>query len=354
MNGLQKTSVATYASNVTVVYSSNAVTTAASNNTAVKTVNGAASYVMIKGQTGVPVAYSWSCLRDGEVYNTGYSVSDIESSNINVTLGTAVDNSASGSYSTTISASELNSGADTAITLTLAARPAEVTVARDFAGNEISYGYPANMYSFDATPSHSYSTEYSYTYNWYYQVGSTAGTRVNPSPAQTTATFVLPTGIRVNATPYRAYCEIVATRKDNGQSITVKNYDSFKVVKRQPTPENSVVYSSPNNWTYGDARANITATPLIEDMGTITIEYNTVSNQNDSGWTTVIPKNVGSYYARANVAASADVDAVICNPVAFSINQNTLANPTNLGLGVTTSAAYGNATWTAFGNHGNI
>lgn len=349
MNGLQKTSVATYASNVTVVYSSNAVTTAASNNTAVKTVNGAASYVMIKGQTGVPVAYNWSCLRDGEVYNTGYSVSDIESSNINVTLGTAVDNSASGSYSTTISASELNSGADTAITLTLAARPADltVTVARDFAGNEISYGYPANMYSFDATPSHSDSTDYSYTYNWYYQVGSTAGTRVNPSPAQTTATFVLPTGIRVNATPYRAYCEIVATRKDNGQSITVKNYDSFKVVKRQPTPENSVVYSSPNNWTYGDARANITATPLIEDMGVITIEYNTVSNQNDSGWTTVIPKNVGSYYARANVAASADVDAVICNPVAFSINQNTLANPTNLGLGVTTSAAYGNATWTA-------
>ncbi|MDO5156854.1 MAG: MBG domain-containing protein [Eubacteriales bacterium] len=350
--GTWGTSGVTYASEVTVAYATDADTAAASSTKAEKQITNAepttSQYVVITGETAIPIQYIWSCTRSEQEYTSGYAIKSITSSNDQITIAAGTDDSVNGTYRSTISAASLATGEDITITLTLEPRQADLTVVVKEKSDttQLPYGYAENAATFKVTTSHATSAEYTYTYKWYYQLGTNDGSRVVAE--ETSDTFALPRGLRVNKTEYRVFCEVIATRKDNGKSQKKKAYAPITIVKRQPSAADAVSYTL-TDWVYGNARGTIEANKLIEGLGDITLEYNTTNDGTDSNWTTTIPKNVGTYYVRANIAASENVNAIVCNPSdAFHITQNTLGTPTNLAVGVSAgNAAYGYATWDA-------
>lgn len=323
------------------------------------------SYVMIAGESGVPIDYTWGRIGDDSVvYKTGYSIDKITSSNITgITFGTATDNSDAGAYSNTVSLAASHAAKDDInITLYLKARPATLSlnIAEKTNQTRVMYDYSADerpQYTAVTSHSDSVASDYTYTYEW--SVYKNSKTTFNSSngidiPANADLkwdekVYDLLYGLTVYSNAYRVTCKVVAVRKDNGERIEVSEYKALSVIPAQLSQ--SAVTINVANWTYGDIRDDIdgnykiNATTILDGIGEVTLKYSKVNDlTKDSLWSTVKPTDAGTWYVRADVAASENYGSIIINPKSFTISQAKLGTPT-VTMTASSRAPYGLVKW---------
>lgn len=352
------TEASIYAAKVVVSFATDAVTASAitSAESYKKIGEGESvtdSYVVIAGESNIPVKYFW---KNSAGYSSGYTVEKCESSKEELTFSfNGDDKSKNGKYEGTVAmASSLSSADDIALTLSLKQRSADINVVVKESNNRssIMYSYPeseAPIYS--TTITHEDDTEYTYTYKWKYVKGST--TYTDDTDMYKGETFKLYTEPHLSQyTRYLVYCTVTATRKDNGASAS-KAARTDLIVERAKPGENSVkillngAEVSGTGWMYGDARGVFTTSPQLTGLGTITLYYSN-SNTDSASWSTTVPTDVGTYYVKFSIAQSENYEAYDLpseKAKSFVITKNTLATPTNLHMKATSTLPYGKATW---------
>ncbi|MEA5049967.1 MAG: MBG domain-containing protein [Oscillospiraceae bacterium] len=307
---------------------------------------GLASYTMIAGESGAAIA---AHLKNA----TGYSVSSLSADSTALTLTSPVLDTAGTTVSANAALSaSLASTAPIAVTLTMRATPATVTLSLSADPASATFGYTAEAaprISAAAAPEagdNLAASGYTYTYQWYLKDGS-AG--VNTAMADGTgATVVFPTGKDAGNNRYKVTCQVTATRSDNGQSKTITSISqlragtAFNVVIERAQFSASAVLAG---WTYGAARG-IPAVTANPGSAAVVYEYNTDAAAS-TGWTTEIPKDAGTYYVRADIAASANYQEFMTKSLQFVIAPAKLATPENLAMDASPTAPYGLLSWDA-------
>lgn len=370
-NGAIGSSADKYAARVVVKFDTTANSDTEKATTSVpdtsKQINnsGSDSYVMIAGESGIAIDYTWGRVGDDlAVYKSGYAIDKITSSNVsNLKFGTATDNSGEGSYSNTVSLVASHSAKDDInVTLYLKARPAtlNLSITEKTNKNRVMYAYSAEERpQYTAVTSHSdeVTSEYTYTYEWSvyknskttYDASNGNGNPANDGLKWNEKIYDLMYGLTVYNNAYRVNCKVVAVRKDNGQKITVSEYKALSVIPAQLSQ--SAVTINVANWTYGDVRDDISgkykisATPILEGIGDITLKYSKVNDlTDDSLWSTTKPTDAGTWYVRADVAASENYGSIIINPKSFTISQAKLGTPT-VTMTASSRAPYGLVKW---------
>ena len=338
-----------YAAKVNVAFASDTISQAAAatmtGDDKAISINAAATsaYVMIAGETGAAITAHLKNV-------TGYSVKSLTSSSTALTLVSPATNGTTVSSTAALSAS-LASAADINVTLALTATPATVTLAISGKPEAADFGYTAEkapQLTATVGPESGDNLEkagYTYTYKWYLKEGAGANTAMESG---TGAVLAFPTGKSAASDKYHVTCEVTATRSDNGQSKTITSVSQlsaktyFNVVIRR-AEFSSVV--SLAGWTYGEARKapSVSSNP---GEGTVRYEYNTAAGA-QSGWTTSIPKDAGTYYVRAYIPQTLNYSEFQTQPVAFMIAKAKLAAPDGLTMAASATAPYGQVSWSA-------
>ena len=364
--GVDGTSAKKYAANVTVKFDETAGsdTVAATTKTKIATITASeskpVSYIMIAGEKDVPVAYEWGRLgaNAGSTteYRTGYAIDTCTVSS-GLTLGIATDNSASGSYSNTVSLAENHASvSDLSVTLKLKAREATLaaTVKETHATPvmQIMYGYDLDAVVYKVEPAHSDMpvTDYVYTYEWTIKRGTKTYNKTNvPTGVDASSvqwdkeTFQLPKGFGVYSDDYQIICKVTATRKDNGESMIAFPSENLRIIKARL--DERAIRITAEGWTYGeDHTGKITAEKVNSGIGDLTLYYKKITEP-DTAWTQVLPTDVGTYEAKAVSEANDNYESVTSTTLTFTINQATLAEPTNLSMTASDTAPYGLVKW---------
>ncbi|MCR5102114.1 MAG: hypothetical protein K6B41_12225 [Butyrivibrio sp.] len=355
---------------VTPIYSTDDITAAAGNSKADKKVyvnenSQMDSYVVIAGESTVLNAkYDWAGTGiDGTtVYSTGYEVDSFTASTeTGVTTGTATDNSLTGSFTGTVSITDDVTSSTINVILKLKKRAADGTVS--ITGDIDNYPYGSlehNPYTADFVSSIE-GIDYTYTYTWYYKLNGytyKSGSSVkdvvktiddsgNVSTSENAIvwndkTFTFPRGRQANT--YNVYCDVTATRKDNGESVTKTATKDFTIYKATDGDPRYLILTV-NSWDYGSARNPANCVPLFgKDMGTVTIYY---SKKGENDWTTTVPTEVGSYEVYAHSSGTDSYPAVTSETKEFTINKVTLAEPENFTMVPVDNNHYGLLQWDA-------
>nr|MCR4901540.1 hypothetical protein [Butyrivibrio sp.] len=245
-----------YAVLVTPVYSEDEVTAKATDIKADKNVyvtenSLLESYVVIAGEeTALNALYSWATEgQDSQTYTTGYVLESFTSSISNgVTVDTVADNSSTGSFLGTVTVSDDIQAISINVILKLKKDEAEGTLSISGSSDPVPYGALEHPeYSADVT--HTQDIAYSYTYEWYYTLGDITYnkdmsgvydvvktidsegniTTTNTDIVWNEQTFTFPRGKR--AQTYKVYCNVIATRKDNGLTKELLAEKDFVITK---------------------------------------------------------------------------------------------------------------------------
>ncbi|MGN0153897.1 MAG: InlB B-repeat-containing protein [Lachnospiraceae bacterium] len=376
-----------YAAKVTVKFSDDSVTNAAKTESesakiyAEGTAEGDrdSTYIMIAGESGKNISYSWSRLGAGTgnstVYTSGYTVDSVTVSRGEsaldsslYSLGTAAEDANGGTYQTTLSlGADLKSADDITVTLKLKAKDAAVSLTVSETHNPematTMYGYSGDAQPvYKAVPgvpegSDGDTSLYDYSYEWSIDKAGTIYNKDNRPDVEgagdiiwTNQTFSFPLGMSCLKGGYRVYCKVTATRKDNGKEKSKESFKTLTITKAKP--ENSVHVTVDNNgWTYGESRykedgvtPKVSFTQEISDLGTITLEY---WDPSKAEWTTTQPTDTGSYQVRANVAGNDNYESFTTDSVEYEISQATLSAPSNITMTNSSTAPYGLVKWDA-------
>ena len=306
------------------------------------------SYVMIAGESGAAIQ---AVLKNATGYTVASLVSDssaltVASPVLDVT-GTAVNSSAS------LSASPA-SAADITVTLAMTARPATLSVNISADPAAAVFGYTASsapVLSVSAGPEGTDNLTdaagYTYTYQWYLKEGASGTNTAMENGTGSTVTF--PTGKNAADNKYWVTCQVTATRKDNGMQkvitaqsqLSAKTYYNIVITRAPFTSEVSL-----SGWTYGQTR-NQPSVSSNPGNGAVRYEYNSTSAEAQDGWTTVVPKDAGTYYLRAYIAQTINYKEFLTPVVSFTIGEDTLAVPAGLEMGESAMAPYGQLSWSA-------
>ncbi len=343
---------------VTPVYSSDDVTTKATDNSKAANVYVDSnslldSYVVIAGETtSLNAIYTWDSLgTDGTtVYSSGYEVKSLSASVTGgITVNIVTDNSEGGSVIGSIAVSDEISFSTVNVILTLQKCEAEGELTINTDSDSAPYGATTHPeYSADVTHTDS-NIDYEYTYEWYYVLGeytySSANTKLydvvktldennnvvtqNNTIIWDSQTFTFPRGKRAQS--YDVYCNVTATRKDNGETVDLVNNRAFTITKPEAGDPNYLVLSV-NSWDYGSSREPASCIALYgSEMGIVTIYYRE-SGAGDDAWSTSVPTEVGTYEACAKSAGTDSYPAVTSNTKEFTINKVTLDTPENFDM----------------------
>lgn len=349
-----------YAASVRFVFAQDATTQQGKGSTI--SINGGDSYTLIAGERDIPI--------QAELKNaTGYTVSSVVSSSSALTVAGAAspdDNRQGAAYqSTVVMAAGLNSAQPVTVTLTLASRPAEltVTVTPRPGVNQAScvYGYGEEKrptLKVTAVPGDT-GTDYTYSYRWELRYAGTTLQEIHDGGALGEDSWRFPLGMRANDTPtyYTVRCIVTATRQDNGNSYTNEEmwlnsapYVTNVTVQRAKFDAQVAM----TGWTYGQTRnAPQLAGVTVSDNemitgGKYTYLYRLKSQEDlPENWTTVLPKEAGEYVVKASIPQASNYDAFETPAVSFAVAQAKLSVPEGLNMAPSTTAPYGLISWDA-------
>ena len=386
--GAEQKSAVKYAAQVTVQFSTDTVTQEAGSHASravIYPVSGSSEsasdhYVMIAGESGVNLSYSWSRMGIGSgsstIYKSGYQVDSVTVDNGNADFGAyefgseaGYGNAAEGTYQNTFALSNaLNSASPVSVTLKLKEKEADLTLSVTEQHNpqmtEIMYGYTSDarpVYQAQAT---STDDVYDYAYEWSFTKGMNQFNAQNlqqETQGEVTipiiwdqATFYFPLGQSYFSSNYRITCKVTAKRKDNGKTTSANVTKNLRIKKAKGDKNFVSVNVLGGGWTYGQSRyqdngtGKISATKRIEGLGPVTLEYRTqekAAEGEEAGWDCKEPTDAGSYQVRANVAASDNYEEFVTDPVSYEIWQATLDAPQNIQMTKSDTAPYGLVTW---------
>lgn len=299
------TATSLYAAEVEAKFAEDTVTTAGKGNAI--SVNNSASYVMVAGESEVPMN---ATLKNA----TGYRIKSCTSSETGLTIsgGTV---SGTGYSSLLAMSSSLNKTDKITITLSLEARVA--TLSASMTSNpdtgSVVYGYASNespVLTVNAgveTGDNVAANQYDYEYKWFLKIGD--GNKNQQT--ETTNTWTFPHG-QAAGSGYKVSCEVKATRKDNGAS---KTSTAEKTIVVQKAPVTATV--SLTGWVHGEAGN----TPTVSsNPGNATVDYlYSTSNTTGATWVTQKPTEGGDYYVKAKIHESSNYGECITPAVAFTI-----------------------------------
>lgn len=387
------TSELLYAADMSVAYAEDAVTQAAATTVGespevtenagmassivikktADAVSGTTSYVVIDGES-VTVQADWYNLNG---YRTGYKLpdtpwtikkGDTDTTDLTVTGGT--DNSAAGSYTATVKA-DLSSSDAITMKLALAKRSATLAATIQTIKGEEAYGYTAESApSFEAMPQPTgdnvEASQYVYTYKWTYnKLIGTEEPLKNQTGDSTCKEMKIQTGLPAFSPYYNVYCEITATRKDNGETVSLTGSKRPKATLKitKAVVDADAITAVVSGWTYGQTRK---VPELTQSTGSIPsgignkhYYYSTDPDADRSGWTEwkegSEPKDAGIYYLIAKVDASDNYAAFeTTNAITFEISKAQLGKKeasdavlasADLQMQASTKAPYGIAAW---------
>ncbi|MCR5227958.1 MAG: InlB B-repeat-containing protein, partial [Eubacterium sp.] len=351
----------TYSTLVTVIFNTDAASVAGGVSTTIN--NNATSYIMVAGDSDFPYTATLKGYKDtdndGYEDCTGYDVASVATSNTNlsVTEGTKL-----GGKGTVYKGGKVSAGFDIATTdanviVTLSKTAAFITPSLSFKDStdtfkEITYGYTAADAPFiqEANTLGSGDTnmgldldDYEFSYKW--SIKKNQATKPIEVEGATSNLLHFPTGMLFNRNGYIVICEVTATRRDNGESITVsvRKNNYVKVLKASYNPTVKMV-----GWKYGEARKSPSLTPEHpeKDDPNYKVTYYYRSERTGT-YSTVIPKNAGTYYVKATVSETDNYNSYEMpdeKATEFTITKNQLAKPEGL-LIASSSAPYGGIKW---------
>lgn len=197
-----------YAAEVEVAFATDAITAAGKSDEAgaIKINNGTTSYVMLAGESNIPM--------NAVIKNTtGYTIADCTASNAALTI---TDGSLSGvNYSSKLSlGTGLSSSNKITVTLSLDAKAATLTTGMTADKTGVIYGYstenaPKLTVSAQAATTDTITTnDYTYSYKWYLKEGT--GEPVEQTEVTGTE-WTFPTGKDAGTNYYTVYCDVTAT-----------------------------------------------------------------------------------------------------------------------------------------------
>nr|MCR4903280.1 hypothetical protein [Butyrivibrio sp.] len=128
------------------------------------------------------------------------------------------------------------------------------------------------------------------------------------------------------AQTYKVYCNVIATRKDNGLTKELLAEKDF-VITKASQGDSSYLVLTVHDWNYGSSREPATAVALYgAEMGTVTIYYRQ-EGEGDDDWTTEVPTDAGNYEACAKSSGTDSYPEVTSVTKDFTINKMTLETP---------------------------
>lgn len=319
-------------------------------------VNNAESYVVIAGESNIPVKAK---LKN----STGYTVR--ESADTGLTLGSAgsIDNGTS-CYNTTVSVGKTSTpAAETKVIITLTARPATLgTYTINTDKTEVTYGFldvAAPLITAGAAPEETDNIGaegYTYSYKWEFK--PSAIDDYQEVSSGNVSSYSFPHNYSAEYTPfgqnYRVRCIITATRNDNGQTVSktakdvANSNNSYIRVKVNRGSYNPTISFNPgeDSWYYGDVRKIPVVGGLVGEATTDKIHYQ-YSNDNGVTWTDTMFTDVGTYYVRAHIDETTNYDAVDTDNVSYTVMKTKLGTPSNAQMSSSATAPYGRITWDA-------
>ncbi|MCR5144291.1 MAG: hypothetical protein K6B67_03150 [Lachnospiraceae bacterium] len=366
-----------YARNVSFAFASDDVTTEASTNVKTTKVGSADvgnPYVVVDGESGVDLVANWSKMADSTEYKSGYKLKSITAQSgedtlegLTITNGTGSDaDGQNGRYAGTfaIPVGQINNSNDIAITIGLDKRVATLSGSITSLRDSVMYGYTyegAPKYTINVTSDTDDATDaYTYTYEWSYKKGVLSPVKMQSSESPTVNTSDSWVGLNKNnkgfnvyknnkgeVLSYKVLCKVIATRKDNGESIT-KTFDSTMTIN----PANiDAVTVNIAGWTYGEARNTPKLSVYIEELegenysGSEYLTYEYREDKLLADWSEVAPVNPGNYQVRAVIKGAPNYADRTTDPTDYTISKAKLATPTNLLNEASNKAAYGLAKW---------
>ncbi|MCQ2493295.1 MAG: InlB B-repeat-containing protein, partial [Lachnospiraceae bacterium] len=353
------------------------------------------TYTVVAGESGVPIDASWV---NANGFSTGYSIGSVivtgdgysvdngQGGTITkkaLSISGVSDDSANGKYSAKIGlSSDITSNMNITVTMTLEPRKAtlKATIAGTTTGNnayaqyqqsdiaKTKYGYSDSStleYEITCVPEDDNvgSGKYTYTYTWYTYLQGNSKNKAQV--AETSNVCKIPEGIKVSNNKYYIECEVVATRKDNGEQTKKTINKPFMIEKY--IPSNTDARVDVTGWNYGAARSYYTDT---QDKGISYYRYsdemafsdyvliwsttnNVVTGEGDSKdkliegkeWSVEAPKNVGTYYVQVYYKGNANIAPFYSQVTSFDIKKNKLATPGDLKFTSSSTTPYGRLDW---------
>lgn len=335
------------------------------------------SYVVIDGET-ITIQADWY---NADGYRTGYKLSaspwTIQTGDVATTALTVVgetDNSAHGSYTASVKA-DLTSSNPITMKLVLEKRSATLGAGISPETCTVSYGYtqeeaPAYTVSPNPLPGDNVDASlYTYTYKWtYFRPGMSEASLTNAEGRDDVSAITVKTGIQAY-TSYTVRCEITATRKDNGESVTLtgtKRPSAGMTIKRA-TINAETMKAVVSGWTYGEERNTpelkyVDGDGLIPSgIGTVHYYYSEDSTTDRTLWTEwkagSEPKDAGTYYLYAKVEQSTNYAAfeteiateftISKAKLGMKVDSDEILTTTDLDMEASEKAPYGIAFWPA-------
>lgn len=319
-------------------------------NTLVFTNTNDASEVLIAGEK---VSYKFSLINSTGYTPNTYEVFKGEDINTDITV---VDATSANHLDYTGNMTLADTSVETALTvkvgLSLTPATLEASISKD--AGDIKYGYSAMAPGtrFEATVGVSdtdnvTTADYDYTYTWSYKVGISTTTIESNSPNNY---CYLPTGLKVIKNgSYTMYCTIVATRKDNGEKIEVKNVSTTFLIYKAALSGSIEL----DGWTYGEARktpvyevtlggVTLTSEQMAAEGISATVQYKSNDEADiEANWKTLldasgktIVKDVGEYNCRIKINGGDNYENVNVYPVTskkiFEIVSTKYSAPTSV------------------------
>ena len=328
-----------YAAKVQAVFAADTDTQAGKGNSD-PTVNSAASYVMLGGESATISA----ALKN----NTGYTVKEASSSEKLTVSGGSVTPAGStvtaGTYTGTVMMDKsLSSSEDITVTLSLLPRAATVDgeLSLSTGTAAIPYGYKDVKISASAWPADGDNIEkasYTYTYEWSYKPSKTKTETISGDGTEVT----FPEGKVVHT--YPVYCLVTATRTDNGKSTTKTLEIDVPV-----TPKELNITMDSLTWHYGEAHPESYGTVNGNDGNAdLTFFYNSTDSR--EGAAAGLPTDAGTWYIFADAAATDNYKAFTAEnaQATYTIYAAKLSTPENFTLkGSSAGKPYGILKWGA-------
>ena len=325
-------------------------------------INNAESYVAIAGENNIPVK---GILKNA----TGYAVAATADAGLTLAMpdsenGGITTSGDVASYNTTVSvASDAKPAPETKVTLTLTARKATLSATFAVDNKEVTYGFLSNdapVFTAAANPMNDNisASEYVYKYEWEFMPSITnAAYTVKQSGDSNRYKFPdkIDEAFTPSGTNYRVKCHIIATRKDNDQSIDLyatpegdSSNKYIRIIVKRGTYSPSIAFAQGEEaWMYGDGRKlpRVSGTAGKAEEKDIHLQY---SRTQDGGeWVDKMYTDVGTYYVRAHIDQTANYDAVDTAAIPYTITQAKLSTPTNVQMTASDTAPYGKITWNA-------
>lgn len=333
------------------------------------------SGVFIEGEKNIKVAYSAT----GAIA-TGYEIGSIlaagkDKAAISFRSSEGNENhdysAKTRDYDNDFTIGELSGADDIVISLPLKKELVTIAAALEFKErisestgltDTITYGYqksPVMQVNVSVQTGDSITTDdYEYEYKWLVKKkGSSSTITINNDHGVTAegavTTFSFPQkGQYSNAYPsiggtgdYYVYCEITATRKDNGATAVYKTKEQLLengqfTIKVESSPLKIETSISKSSWMYGDERGVASYSGRPDDYDKEPVYYYSVSNDISgtwgkniapAGWSQVMLTDANNntdtkYYMVAFFESSANYEQLVTTPIEYTISKNTFGD----------------------------